>query len=752
MSYAISKVVTKKAKPNGFLVFMQDIRDRYREEGQRVPSIAEMVNIANPLWSKLSPQDRSYFNQRAKVSSKSGLSIAKVVADTRLDCLGEPLADRVDEKGQTEERRKTERQFTRARWPVGRAAARCRFYFIDFQFICHVEKGNYYPCEIAAIEYSIECGIIRNWHKFIDPGRIPTGYRWEAQNRSEQTHKIPIEKFEFAENNYGMILHELQKFINPRNESEFPPIFTRKEDAEMVESCCRWLAERTETRHDLFKVYVLEYLLIDLSSHISDIAPSAHEAKDMLSSSAFDYEPGVNCKWHEDLEVRHCSLGVVNRLAYILSDHLCPKYNITMGSKHLPLVTDNQQHTVLSPGPQDADFVFPSRDYRYFPSSRQTPQYSNSGQNGDENESVASFTTGSLNSSFAPNTPVVGSSSPGSNNRKWRGRGRSKMHVSGYEQPEVGGAHSTSGTAGDTLHDTDYESLASTESALNSLRLTSVSEKNIPPHSWYPGVTPPAPPPPGQGFSPPQNPALPSDDYYNPYPLPPSGSVPTPPVPNPAPVYYNPSPSHPQNMYNQQIPNVSNTVPQYNNPGIAQNSVSNYPPQHPPANISTSQPTLLQQPGHTYPPAPPPVYQYPQYQHPPPPAQQPYLYTPPYDQSIQQSPLTHALQTQSYNPNPPHSMIQSMQQPVPLPVQGMLPTQSQPQVPPNLPHYQQYTQYPQNSAPTGQYPTPQYVTPHPMQAINPSSTQMCGANPIQQGAYYPQPLPVSPPKTYTQPL
>ena len=728
MSYGNTKVVTKKAKPNGFAVFMQDMRDRYREEGQRVPSMAEMVNIANPLWSELSQKDKNYFNLRAKEASKSGLTMAKVVTDTRLDCLGEPLSDRVDEKGQTEERRKTERQFTRARWPVGKAAARCRFYFIDFQFICHVEKGNYVPCEIAAIEYSIDCGIVRSWHKFIDPGRIPTGYRWEAQNRSEQTHKIPIDKFELAENNYQLILDELQQFINPRRESEFPPIFTRKDEAEMVESCCRWLAERTEARHDLFKVYVLEYLLIDLSSHISDIAPSSHEAKDMLSSSAFDYDPGVNCAWHETREVRHCSLGTVNRLAYILSDHLCPKYNVTMGTKHFPLVKENQQHTVLSPGHQDTDFVFPSRDYRYFPSTRQTPQSANPTFEREDNESMTSFAT-ELTPIFQPASkqgfrpPVVGSSSP--RNTGLKGRGRARGRISGeHEQREVGGAYSTSGTVGDTLHDIDSESLVSAETALNSLHISSVSEKQaVQPHTpWYP----------------PQNQNLPPD-YYNPYPMPPS-------APSPAPLYQYASPSsHPQSMYPPQVPNG---VPQYNTSrDIGQNSISHYPgqltvsptlgvvsPPHLPTPNSTPNP--LQQPGHTYAPTPPPLYQYPQYQ---PAPQQPYLYAPPNSMASyppQQSPAT-LLQPQvthqSYIPNPSQGVAQPIQQPVPVP--PMLPPQTQ--VPTGAPPYQQYSQYPLNSGQNAPYARPQYVAP-PAQAMHPNSNQYIGSVPVQQ-PYYPHP-------------
>ena len=731
--------MTKKAKPNGFAIFMQDIRDRYREEGQRVPSMAEMVNIANPLWSELSPQDRSYFNQRAKVASKSGLSMAKVVTDTRLDCLGEPLADRVDERGQIEERRKTERQFTRARWPVGKAAAKCRFYFIDFQYICHVEKGNYFPCEISAIEYSIECGIIRSWHKFVDPGKIPTGYRWEAQNRSEQTHKVPIEKFDLAENNYGLILDELQLFINPHRENEFPPIFTRKDDAEMVESCCRWLAERTETSHELFKVYVLEYLLIDLSSHISDIAPSIHESKDMLSSSAFDYEPGANCAWHETREIRHCSLGVVNRLAYIFSDHLCPKYNITMGPKHLPIVRESLQQTVLSPGPQDADFVFPSRDIRYFPSARQTAiSVTSNKYEVEDNESLASYSTASCDSVY-PVYAQQGARAPGSGSsspvvKKGRGRGRGRKQMAEQSEAEVGRG-STYGTIGDTVQDIDLESVLSTATELDSLQI------NLPPEGNQ-CYTAPTPPLSGQGYPVlPQAPSHTPDSFYNPYPLPSAAptlqqsSVHT--VPNPAAPYYNPVPS----PHTQPISTPA-SVPQYN-PLVPQG----YPPHPVPTASLTSathtsaftHPSPLQQ-APSYPPTHPSFYQYPQYQQPPVPPQYPYPPTS-YDNTNPQSSYAPQQQQtgvlpQSQIPSvyPPHVTPGQQGNPA-LSAQGMIASQTQ------APPYQHYPQY----LPNGHFMQTQPLLP----ATQTDTSQIRAYNPMQQGAYYPSHLvPLNPEQTY----
>lgn len=45
------------------------------------------------------------------------------------------------------------------------------FYFISFQTLCKTHDEEYLPAEIAIIEYSIEKGITKNLHRFIEPGR-----------------------------------------------------------------------------------------------------------------------------------------------------------------------------------------------------------------------------------------------------------------------------------------------------------------------------------------------------------------------------------------------------------------------------------------------------------------------------------------------------------------------------------------------------------------------------------------------------
>lgn len=58
------------------------------------------------------------------------------------------------------------------------ALKRENFYFINFQYLCKTEEGDYLPVEIAVVEYSIEKGITKKLHRFIEPGNVKKDCKW----------------------------------------------------------------------------------------------------------------------------------------------------------------------------------------------------------------------------------------------------------------------------------------------------------------------------------------------------------------------------------------------------------------------------------------------------------------------------------------------------------------------------------------------------------------------------------------------
>ena len=59
------------------------------------------------------------------------------------------------------------------------------------------------------------------------PGPIPLGYRYQAQQRSESTHEIPISGFDEAVFDYRQLLWEIESFINPEGTRNIPAVFSK---------------------------------------------------------------------------------------------------------------------------------------------------------------------------------------------------------------------------------------------------------------------------------------------------------------------------------------------------------------------------------------------------------------------------------------------------------------------------------------------------------------------------------------------
>jgi hypothetical protein len=47
-----------------------------------------------------------------------------------------------------------------------------QFLMIGFMSLCDMPDDKFMPCEMAITEYSLRNGIIRHFHKFIDPGNM----------------------------------------------------------------------------------------------------------------------------------------------------------------------------------------------------------------------------------------------------------------------------------------------------------------------------------------------------------------------------------------------------------------------------------------------------------------------------------------------------------------------------------------------------------------------------------------------------
>lgn len=225
-----------------------------------------------------------------------------------------------------------------------------RWYFINFQTFCKSDSNsdsdyNYKPyyvlAEIGLIEYSLQDGIIDEYHAFIKPNQIPLGYTSQCMDRSKEEHQIPLYNFEKAKKTYAEIYANIRKFLLPKKENNFfVPVFCMSKEIEETRFGLKYLFNNTpgaDARGEFpFKrIFDLESLVVNLGKR-ANIEYSTASAHDILTSYKFDYTPKSRCPFHEELGIINCSLGLVKKAAYHISDNICQFYDIELTTKHIP--------------------------------------------------------------------------------------------------------------------------------------------------------------------------------------------------------------------------------------------------------------------------------------------------------------------------------------------------------------------------------------------------------------------------------
>lgn len=220
------------------------------------------------------------------------------------------------------------------------------WYFIQFQTFCKSDVNpdpdhRYNPyfvlAEVAIIEYSLKKGIVNEYHSFIKPNKIPLGYTSQCMDKSKEDHQIPLYSFDKLKKTYTEIYNDIKRFTKQYSNNEVP-VFCMNKDLEATRFALKFLYNNTPS-HEIFpfnKVYTLENLVVNLAKYCST-EYSFESAHDLLTSYAFDYTPNSRCDYHEDLCITHCSLGLVKKYSYLISDNICQFYDIDLTDNHIPV-------------------------------------------------------------------------------------------------------------------------------------------------------------------------------------------------------------------------------------------------------------------------------------------------------------------------------------------------------------------------------------------------------------------------------
>ncbi|GAB1600194.1 protein maelstrom homolog [Argonauta hians] len=335
----------KKIQHNAFYYYMKQLMEEMKLDGHNFPNgLADMVAVAGPKWKLMTTQEKYPYEKLSReVKDKSRKKNNHDKKDVRLDCTGKLISSHCEPLDEMAKQYSEQEREVTSKWPRNADIFYEKFYLINFQLLCKTSDNEYLPVEVSVLEYNMKEGITKEMHEFINAGPIPVGYRYEAQFHSENTHQIPIENFELASADYTKLWDSLLNFSDKK---EF---YCLSKDFNEIERCLDWIRDRSESaRSEYIQLYALEKLVMDLFKH-NGFPVAKYQILDMLTTTAFDYEPNTRCPWHEQASNIHCSLAIIRRYAYAMSDSLVSVYEFALTSQHLPVKDSKSKGVSLNP-------------------------------------------------------------------------------------------------------------------------------------------------------------------------------------------------------------------------------------------------------------------------------------------------------------------------------------------------------------------------------------------------------------------
>ncbi|XP_071612632.1 protein maelstrom homolog [Heliangelus exortis] len=256
------------------------------------------------------------------------------------------------------------------------------FYFLNIyshgKLPSHCEQ-RFLPCEIGCVKYSLQDGIMGDFHHFIDPEVPPRGFRYHCQAAGDATHKIPLSGFDLSRTCYTVVLKELLEFGQPAK-GVWPHFYCKSSDRFRISWCLNRMAKVTGIESHL-ELLAVEDLVIELYRNKYQKEPSKTWVCKELDVSLWDFSSNTRCKWHEENDIVCCALASCKKIAYCISKSLANVYGVSLTAAHLPLQDSyygegtNTKMVILDAGRFQKTSLEGSRSDRHFASSSQDQEF-----------------------------------------------------------------------------------------------------------------------------------------------------------------------------------------------------------------------------------------------------------------------------------------------------------------------------------------------------------------------------------------
>lgn len=336
----------KNKQPKGpYYFFMMEYKKKKEAEGYTFRGgTFELQEKASPHWNKMTMEEREPYQKMAQQHreflrhngekyTSQGIPLSVVEAEQKArvqktDLIKNTIAGMLDAGVASNELEKVE------------------FFFISFAYFCVTSNGTYIPAEMGLTRFSLRDGVKDKLHMFIDPGKLPLGFSYDAKVHSESDHQLPIPPDAMGEKDNDEIVLRLFNFLTQGE--KMPPLFTETSEIKVVENILKGILTQANMDENTLLVCPLSEMFYQLKrateSFGMDIKtfPSVHIAQAIIQKDVYEYTKDIACDFHEEKgNGKYCPLSKCVRWAYIISDSCCLDLSIEMKpGRHLPLNAD----------------------------------------------------------------------------------------------------------------------------------------------------------------------------------------------------------------------------------------------------------------------------------------------------------------------------------------------------------------------------------------------------------------------------
>ncbi|XP_035781819.1 protein maelstrom homolog [Anopheles albimanus] len=333
----------KKAAKNGFFFYMLEWKQRAEASGRKTLSLAQVQEQAGPSWVAMNAAQRAPYLEKAKQSKANGGNGVKLTS------LGIPVSQIDAERREKEEHAAS--IITRLKAMLETASRNdtlesLDFYIISFAYFCVNSDGDFLPAEMAVVRFNLKDGVHDKLHMLINPGSLPLGMAYDAQQHANDDHQLPTPPDALGESDFDIINDKLLRFLGYNN-GQIPLLFTERDDVAKVENMLQSIFGVSVTKDQL-----CVGSLADMFFHLkratekhgldAETFGSVHRAQLLITKDIYDYTVGIACDYHEtNCNVKNCALSRCVRWGFVIADNCCMDLCIELQpGKHVPANAD----------------------------------------------------------------------------------------------------------------------------------------------------------------------------------------------------------------------------------------------------------------------------------------------------------------------------------------------------------------------------------------------------------------------------